>query len=90
VKTRFFPASSPLTEPERRRADLVHLLRRARAAASASSRDGSSLLGCGMVDPAVFASVTEARRKINPADDAYNPEKNQRLRLRHGRRGASP
>jgi phenylalanyl-tRNA synthetase alpha chain len=33
------------------------------------------LLGCGMVDPAVFASVTEERRKLDPADDAYNPEK---------------
>ena len=33
------------------------------------------LLGCGMVDPAVFASVMEQRRKINPDDDAYNPAK---------------
>ena len=29
----------------------------------------------GMVDPAVFAAVTEERRKLNPSDDAYNPEK---------------
>jgi phenylalanyl-tRNA synthetase alpha chain len=28
-----------------------------------------------MVDPAVFAAVTEERRKINPADDSYDIEK---------------
>ena len=26
-----------------------------------------------MVDPTVFAAVTGERRKLNPADDAYNP-----------------
>ncbi len=74
VKTRFFPSFFPLHRALRRRADLLHLLRRQRLPQVQALRLDRAPR-CGMVDPAVFASVTEERRKTNPADDAYNPEK---------------
>jgi phenylalanyl-tRNA synthetase alpha chain len=74
VKTRFFPSFFPFTEPS---ADVqISCIFCAGKGCRKCKQSGwIELLGCGMVDPAVFASVTEARRKIDPADDADNPEK---------------
>ena len=73
VKTRFFPSFFPFTEPS---ADVqVSCIFCAGKGCRKCKQSGwIELLGCGMVDPAVFASVTEVRRKHNPGDDAYNPE----------------
>src|SRR6202020_1965186 len=74
VKTRFFPSFFPFTEPS---ADvqISCIFCGGRACRKCKHSGWIELLGCGMVDPAVFAAVTEERRKTNPADDAYNPEK---------------
>jgi phenylalanyl-tRNA synthetase alpha chain len=74
VKTRFFPSFFPFTEPS---ADvqISCIFCAGNGCRKCKNSGWIELLGCGMVDPAVFASVTEARRKINQADDAYNPEK---------------
>ena len=74
VKTRFFPSFFPFTEPS---ADVqISCIFCAGAGCRRCKHSGwIELLGCGMVDPTVFASVTEARRKLDPADDAYNPAK---------------
>lgn len=74
VKTRFFPSFFPFTEPS---ADVqISCIFCGGAGCRKCKHSGwIELLGCGMVDPAVFAAVTAERRKINPDDDAYNPEK---------------
>jgi phenylalanyl-tRNA synthetase alpha chain len=74
VKTRFFPSFFPFTEPS---ADVqISCIFCGGSGCRKCKHSGwIELLGCGMVDPAVFAAVTEERRKINPDDDAYNPEK---------------
>jgi phenylalanyl-tRNA synthetase alpha chain len=74
VKTRFFPSFFPFTEPS---ADVqISCIFCSGAGCRRCKHSGwIELLGCGMVDPTVFASVTEARRKLNPADDAYDPAK---------------
>jgi phenylalanyl-tRNA synthetase alpha chain len=74
VKTRFFPSFFPFTEPS---ADvqISCIFCGGKGCRKCKHSGWIELLGCGMVDPAVFASVTEERRKINPSDDAYNPEK---------------
>jgi phenylalanyl-tRNA synthetase alpha chain len=74
VKTRFFPSFFPFTEPS---ADVqISCIFCGGSGCRKCKHSGwIELLGCGMVDPAVFASVTAERRKIDPADDAYNPEK---------------
>ena len=74
VKTRFFPSFFPFTEPS---ADVqISCIFCAGAGCRRCKHSGwIELLGCGMVDPTVFAAVTDERRKLNPADDAYNPEK---------------
>ena len=74
VKTRFFPSFFPFTEPS---ADvqISCIFCGGKGCRKCKHSGWIELLGCGMVDPAVFASVTEERRKTNPADDAYNPEK---------------
>jgi len=74
VKTRFFPSFFPFTEPS---ADVqISCIFCGGSGCRKCKHSGwIELLGCGMVDPAVFASVTEERRKIDPHDDAYNPEK---------------
>ncbi|RZU42282.1 phenylalanyl-tRNA synthetase alpha subunit [Edaphobacter modestus] len=74
VKTRFFPSFFPFTEPS---ADVqISCIFCGGSGCRKCKHSGwIELLGCGMVDPAVFASVTEERRKLDPADDAYNPEK---------------
>ena len=74
VKTRFFPSFFPFTEPS---ADVqISCIFCGGTGCRKCKHSGwIELLGCGMVDPHVFAAVTEERRKLNPADDAYNPEK---------------
>jgi phenylalanyl-tRNA synthetase alpha chain len=74
VKTRFFPSFFPFTEPS---ADVqISCIFCSGAGCRRCKHSGwIELLGCGMVDPTVFASVTEERRRLNPADDAYNPAK---------------
>jgi phenylalanyl-tRNA synthetase alpha chain len=74
VKTRFFPSFFPFTEPS---ADVqISCIFCGGSGCRKCKHSGwIELLGCGMVDPSVFASVMEERRKIDPADDAYNPEK---------------
>jgi phenylalanyl-tRNA synthetase alpha chain len=74
VKTRFFPSFFPFTEPS---ADvqISCIFCGGKGCRKCKHSGWIELLGCGMVDPAVFAAVTEERRKTNPADDTYNPEK---------------
>jgi phenylalanyl-tRNA synthetase alpha chain len=74
VKTRFFPSFFPFTEPS---ADVqISCIFCAGVGCRRCKHSGwIELLGCGMVDPTVFSSVTEERRKLNPAADAYNPAK---------------
>jgi phenylalanyl-tRNA synthetase alpha chain len=74
VKTRFFPSFFPFTEPS---ADvqISCIFCGGKGCRKCKHSGWIELLGCGMVDPAVFAAVTAERRKIDPADDAYNPEK---------------
>jgi phenylalanyl-tRNA synthetase alpha chain len=74
VKTRFFPSFFPFTEPS---ADvqISCIFCGGKGCRKCKHSGWIELLGCGMVDPAVFAAVTEERRKFNPSDDAYNPEK---------------
>jgi phenylalanyl-tRNA synthetase alpha chain len=74
VKTRFFPSFFPFTEPS---ADVqISCIFCGGTGCRKCKHSGwIELLGCGMVDPAVFAAVTAERQKVNPADDAYNPEK---------------
>ena len=74
VKTRFFPSFFPFTEPS---ADVqISCIFCGGVGCRKCKHSGwIELLGCGMVDPAVFAAVTEERRKLDPSDDAYNPEK---------------
>src|SRR6476620_498088 len=74
VKTRFFPSFFPFTEPS---ADVqISCIFCGGTGCRKCKHSGwIELLGCGMVDPAVFAAVTAERRKVNPDDDSYNPEK---------------
>src|SRR5580692_1840203 len=74
VKTRFFPSFFPFTEPS---ADvqISCIFCGGKGCRKCKHSGWIELLGCGMVDPAVFAAVTEERRKIDPADDTYNPER---------------
>jgi len=74
VKTRFFPSFFPFTEPS---ADvqISCIFCGGQGCRKCKHSGWIELLGCGMVDPAVFAAVTAERRKVNPDDDAYNPEK---------------
>jgi phenylalanyl-tRNA synthetase alpha chain len=74
VKTRFFPSFFPFTEPS---ADvqISCIFCGGKGCRKCKHSGWIELLGCGMVDPAVFAAVTEERRKLNPSDDLYNPEK---------------
>jgi phenylalanyl-tRNA synthetase alpha chain len=74
VKTRFFPSFFPFTEPS---ADVqISCIFCGGSGCRKCKHSGwIELLGCGMVDPSVFAAVTAERRKIDLTDDAYNPEK---------------
>lgn len=73
VKTRFFPSFFPFTEPS---ADvqISCIFCNGKGCRKCKHSGWIELLGCGMVDPAVFASVTAERRKLG-LDDAYNPDK---------------
>jgi len=74
VKTRFFPSFFPFTEPS---ADvqISCIFCTGKGCRKCKQSGWIELLGCGMVDPTVFAAVTEERRKLNPTDDAYSPAK---------------
>jgi phenylalanyl-tRNA synthetase alpha chain len=73
VKTRFFPSFFPFTEPS---ADvqISCIFCGGKGCRKCKHCGWIELLGCGMVDPAVFASVTEERRKLG-LGDAYDPDK---------------
>ena len=73
VKTRFFPSFFPFTEPS---ADLqISCIFCAGKGCRKCKQSGwIELLGCGMVDPAVFASVDE-QRVAQGRPPAYDPAK---------------
>jgi phenylalanyl-tRNA synthetase alpha chain len=73
VKTRFFPSFFPFTEPS---ADVqISCIFCAGKGCRKCKQSGwIELLGCGMVDPAVFASVDEQRR-VQGKPAAYDPAK---------------
>ncbi len=74
VKTRFFPSFFPFTEPSADVQISCALPLVARATRKCKHSGWIELLGCGMVDPAVFASVDEQRvAQGKPA--AYDPAK---------------
>lgn len=76
VKTRFFPSFFPFTEPS---ADvqISCIFCGGKGCRKCKHSGWIELLGCGMVDPAVFAAVNEQRAIVAgiPADDekAYDP-----------------
>jgi phenylalanyl-tRNA synthetase alpha chain len=73
IKTRFFPSFFPFTEPS---ADVqVSCIFCAGKGCRKCKHSGwIELLGCGMVDPAVFASVDE-QRAAQGKTAAYDPAK---------------
>jgi len=74
VKTRFFPSFFPFTEPS---ADVqISCIFCAGKGCRKCKQSGwIELLGCGMVDPAVFAAVTEQRAIAGEITPAYDPAK---------------
>ncbi len=74
VKTRFFPSFFPFTEPS---ADvqISCLFCSGKGCRKCKHSGWIELLGCGMVDPAVFAAVTEQRRLAGEDTPAYDPAK---------------
>ncbi len=72
VKTRFFPSFFPFTEPS---ADVqISCIFCGGAGCRKCKHSGwIELLGCGMVDPAVFAQVTAERRRLNLDPTPYDP-----------------
>ncbi len=64
VKTRFFPSFFPFTEPS---ADvqISCIFCGGKGCRKCKHSGWIELLGCGMVDPAVFQAVTEERRRLN-------------------------
>jgi phenylalanyl-tRNA synthetase alpha chain len=72
VKTRFFPSFFPFTEPS---ADVqISCIFCAGKGCRKCKHSGwIELLGCGMVDPAVFAAVTGERRRLGLDDTLYEP-----------------
>jgi phenylalanyl-tRNA synthetase alpha chain len=73
VKTRFFPSFFPFTEPS---ADMqISCIFCSGAGCRKCKHSGwIELLGCGMVDPAVFASVDQ-QRVAQGKEPAYDPAK---------------
>ena len=71
VKTRFFPSFFPFTEPS---ADVQISCPFCAGKGCRKCKHSGwiELLGCGMVDPAVFAAVDD-RRRANGDPPAYNP-----------------
>jgi phenylalanyl-tRNA synthetase alpha chain len=74
VKTRFFPSFFPFTEPS---ADvqISCIFCGGKGCRKCKHSGWIELLGCGMVDPAVFAAVTLERRRLGLDDSLYLPEK---------------
>ena len=72
VRTRFFPSFFPFTEPS---ADVqISCIFCGGAGCRKCKHSGwIELLGCGMVDPAVFAAVTDERRRQGRDPEAYDP-----------------
>ncbi len=72
VKTRFFPSFFPFTEPS---ADvqISCIFCNGKGCRKCKHSGWIELLGCGMVDPAVFEAVTQERRRLNLDDSAYDP-----------------
>ncbi len=72
VRTRFFPSFFPFTEPS---ADVqISCIFCGGAGCRKCKHSGwIELLGCGMVDPAVFEAVTEERRREGRDPEAYHP-----------------
>ena len=83
VKTRFFPSFFPFTEPS---ADvqISCIFCGGKGCRKCKHSGWIELLGCGMVDPAVFAAVDEQRVAQGKARCLRSGE-DQRLRLWHGR-----
>jgi phenylalanyl-tRNA synthetase alpha chain len=73
VKTRFFPSFFPFTEPS---ADvqISCIFCGGKGCRKCKHSGWIELLGCGMVDPAVFAAVDQERIKQG-FEPAYDPEK---------------
>jgi phenylalanyl-tRNA synthetase alpha chain len=71
VKTRFFPSFFPFTEPS---ADvqISCIFCGGNGCRKCKQSGWIELLGCGMVDPAVFAAVDEQRR-VQGKQPAYDP-----------------
>ena len=74
VKTRFFPSFFPFTEPS---ADVQVscIFCNAKGCRKCKHSGWIELLGCGMVDPAVFAAVDEQRARMRETAPAYDPTK---------------
>ena len=72
VKTRFFPSFFPFTEPS---ADVqISCIFCGGSGCRKCKHSGwIELLGCGMVDPAVFAAVTAERTRLGLDPTPYNP-----------------
>jgi phenylalanyl-tRNA synthetase alpha chain len=72
VKTRFFPSFFPFTEPS---ADvqISCIFCGGKGCRKCKHSGWIELLGCGMVDPAVFAAVTAERRRLGLDDSLYLP-----------------
>ena len=72
VKTRFFPSFFPFTEPS---ADvqISCIFCNGRGCRKCKHSGWIELLGCGMVDPAVFAAVTEQRALAGETTPDYDP-----------------
>jgi phenylalanyl-tRNA synthetase alpha chain len=73
VKTRFFPSFFPFTEPS---ADvqISCIFCNGRGCRKCKHSGWIELLGCGMVDPAVFASVNQRRIEMG-REPVYDPAK---------------
>ncbi len=72
VKTRFFPSFFPFTEPS---ADvqISCIFCGGKGCRKCKHSGWIELLGCGMVDPAVFEAVTEERRRLGLDPTPYDP-----------------
>jgi phenylalanyl-tRNA synthetase alpha chain len=72
VKTRFFPSFFPFTEPS---ADvqISCIFCNGQGCRSCKHSGWIELLGCGMVDPAVFAAVTAERTRLGLDPTPYDP-----------------
>jgi phenylalanyl-tRNA synthetase alpha chain len=72
VKTRFFPSYFPFTEPS---ADvqISCIFCDGKGCRKCKHSGWIELLGCGMVDPAVFRAVTDERRRLGLDDTPYDP-----------------